>query len=442
METIASISTPMGTGAIAIVRLSGKDSLSVAFNLFVNKKVNKENIVPRMLYLGNIKGLNEKCLMVYFKGPNSFTGEDMVEFQVHGGVLLCQELLNLLVKNGARLAENGEFSKRAFMNGKMSLDEAEGIIDVIDATQKAELEAGFELLNGRLVKTIKQIQNQLTTLSASLAVTVDYPEYDDEPQELSFAKTQIEKVKQQVKDLLVNSEYGKQLKSGVKVAIVGKPNVGKSSILNTLLGEERAIVTNIAGTTRDSISEQMTYKGLKIELIDTAGLREGNDEVEKIGIERTKNLIKSANLVVFVISAEGVDDYDKEIFNQIKQYNPLIVLNKTDLKNDTQNIFKPDVEISALKGEDYTKLLDAIVDKVLIEKVDNSALVLTNQRHISALNQAVECCDKILKIVDNQTVDIVLFEINNLWSVLGKITGESENEKIIDEIFSRFCLGK
>ena len=351
-------------------------------------------------------------------------------------------MLNLLIKNGARLAENGEFSKRAFMNGKMSLDEAEGIIDVIDATQKAELEAGFELLNGRLVKTIKQIQNELTTLSASLAVTVDYPEYDDEPQELGFAKIQIESVKQKIKELLVNSEYGKQLKSGVKVAIVGKPNVGKSSILNTLLGEERAIVTNVAGTTRDSISEQMTYKGLKIELIDTAGLREGSDIVEKLGIERTKNLIKSANLVVFVISAEGVDDYDKEIYDQIKQYKPLIVLNKTDLKNNNQNVFKPDVEISALKGEDYTKLLDAIVDKVLVEKVDNSALVLTNQRHINALNDAVICCDKILNIVGSQTVDIVLFEINNLWSVLGKITGESENEKIIDEIFARFCLGK
>lgn len=442
METIASISTPMGTGAIAIVRMSGKNSLEIAFKLFVNKSLTINNIVPRMLYLGNIKGLNEKCLMVYFKAPNSFTGEDMVEFQIHGGVLLCQEVLSLLIKNGARLAENGEFSKRAFINGKMSLDEAEGIIDVIDATQKAELEAGFELLNGRLLKTITKIQNELTTLTASLAVTVDYPEYDDEPQELNHAKQQIESVKQEIDLLLKNSEYGKQLKTGVKVAIVGKPNVGKSSILNALLGTDRAIVTNIAGTTRDSISEQMIYKGLKIELIDTAGLREGTDIVEQLGINKTKELIKSANLVVFVISKEGIDEQDKEIYNQIKKYNPLIVMNKSDINANIGNDFEPDVIISALNKNDYTKVLDAIVDKVYIEKVDNSALVLTNQRHIIALEQAKEVCDKILCIIDSQTVDIVLYEINNLWTVLGKITGESENEKIIDEIFSRFCLGK
>ena len=441
METIASISTPMGTGAIAIVRMSGKNSLKIALDLFVNKSVTKQNITPRMLYLGRIKGLNEKCLMVYFKAPYSFTGEDMVEFQIHGGVLLCQEVLSLLIKNGARLAENGEFSKRAFVNGKLSLDEAEGIIDVIDATQKAELEAGFELLNGRLLKKITELQNQLTTLTASLAVTVDYPEYDDEPKELTYAKTQIEQIKAEIEKLLKNSEYGKQLKTGVKVALVGKPNVGKSSILNTLLGEERAIVTNIAGTTRDSISEQIVYKGLKIELIDTAGLREGNDVVENLGISRTKQLIKSSNLVVFIVSAEGVDEQDKLIYEQIKQYNPLVVINKTDINKKVKTEFKADVEMSALNG-DYLKLLDAIVNKVYIEKVDNSAIVLTNQRHIIALENSLNICSKILSIIDVLTVDIILFEINSLWSELGKITGESENEKIIDEIFSRFCLGK
>ena len=441
METIASISTPMGTGAIAIVRMSGKNSLKIALDLFVNKSITKQNITPRMLYLGRIKGLNEKCLMVYFKAPYSFTGEDMVEFQIHGGVLLCQEVLSLLIKNGARLAENGEFSKRAFVNGKLSLDEAEGIIDVIDATQKAELEAGFELLNGRLLKKITELQNQLTTLTASLAVTVDYPEYDDEPKELTYAKTQIEQIKAEIEKLLKNSEYGKQLKTGVKVALVGKPNVGKSSILNTLLGEERAIVTNIAGTTRDSISEQIVYKGLKIELIDTAGLREGNDVVENLGISRTKQLIKSSNLVVFIVSAEGVDEQDKLIYEQIKQYNPLVVINKTDINKKVKTEFKADVEMSALNG-DYLKLLDAIVNKVYIEKVDNSAIVLTNQRHIIALENSLNICSKILSIIDVLTVDIILFEINSLWSELGKITGESENEKIIDEIFSRFCLGK
>lgn len=442
MDTIASISTPMGTGAIAIVRMSGKQSLDVALGLFENKKVTKQNIVPRMLYLGNVKGIGEKCLMVYFKGPHSFTGEDMVEFQVHGGVLLCQEVLRLLLENGARLAENGEFSKRAFLNGKISLDEAEGIIDVIEATHKAELSAGFELLNGRLLQTVKQMQQTLTTTNARLAVTVDYPEYDDEVVEKEQTKRDIKDIKDQIEKLLANSEYGKQLKTGVKVALVGKPNVGKSSILNAVLGENRAIVTDIAGTTRDSISEQIVYKGIKMQLVDTAGLREGNDLVEKIGIDKTKQEIKSANLVVFVVSNQDFDLEDERIYSQIKSYNPLVVQNKSDVDKVQKYPFDVDVRISALQNENITEFLDRIVERVYKRKIDNSALVLTNTRHIQALKEAFARCDDILQKIDTQTVDIVLFEIKSLWSTLGKITGESENEKIIDEIFSRFCLGK
>ena len=442
MDTIASISTPMCTGAIAIVRMSGKQSLDVALGLFENKKVTKQNIVPRMLYLGNVKGIGEKCLMVYFKGPHSFTGEDMVEFQVHGGVLLCQEVLRLLLENGARLAENGEFSKRAFLNGKISLDEAEGIIDVIEATHKAELSAGFELLNGRLLQTVKQMQQTLTTTNARLAVTVDYPEYDDEVVEKEQTKRDIKDIKDQIEKLLANSEYGKQLKTGVKVALVGKPNVGKSSILNAVLGENRAIVTDIAGTTRDSISEQIVYKGIKMQLVDTAGLREGNDLVEKIGIDKTKQEIKSANLVVFVVSNQDFDLEDEQIYNQIKSYNPLVVQNKSDVDKVQKYPFDVDVRISALQNENITEFLDRIVERVYKRKIDNSALVLTNTRHIQALKEALARCDDILQKIDTQTVDIVLFEIKSLWSTLGKITGESENEKIIDEIFSRFCLGK
>lgn len=442
METIASISTPMGTGAIAIVRMSGKQSLDIAFQIFENKKISKQNITPRMLYLGNIKGLGEKCLMVYFKAPYSFTGEDMVEFQVHGGVLLCQEILNLVLSLGARLAENGEFSKRAFLNGKMSLDEAEGTIDVIQATHKAELSAGVELLNGHLLQQVKQMQDVLTTTTARLAVTVDYPEYDDEPIEKQQTKQDILDVKNKIQKLLVNSEYGKQLKSGVKVALVGKPNVGKSSLLNAVLGENRAIVTDVAGTTRDCISEQIVYKGLKILLVDTAGLRDGGDVVEKIGIDRTKQEIKSANLVVFVVSNEDFDQTDMQIYEQIKQYNPLIVQNKSDLKKSQSYPFDIDVCISAAQGCNITALLDRIIDKVYKQRIDSSALVLTNTRHILALKRSVEICDGILGLIDGQTVDIILFEIKKLWNELGKITGESENEKIIDEIFSRFCLGK
>ncbi len=450
MDCIANISTPYGTGAISIVRMSGQDCLKIALNFFLSKNekgefLTNKNIIPRYMYLGELKGehFREQCLMVYFKGPKSFTGEDMVEFQIHGGEFLTEEVLNECLKHGARLSENGEFSKRAFLNGKFSLDQAEGIIDIIEATSRAEIKAGFELLNGELFKKIEIMQNSLTEILAKLEVTIDYPEYDDEKTELNEAKEVVQQVENNIFELLKNSEHGQVIKSGINVAIVGKPNVGKSSLLNAVLGSERAIVTDVAGTTRDTIKETILYNGVKINFIDTAGLRESGDKVEKIGIERTKETIKQSDIVVFLIDAsEELNEEDFSIYKKIQELNPIVVLNKKDIKKIKKIPIIPNIEISSKTKEGISELIEEIYRRTIVEKIDSSTMILTNKRHIEALKEAKKQAEKTIKILDEASVDIAVFEIKKIWSLLGKITGVSENEKIIDEIFSRFCLGK
>jgi tRNA modification GTPase len=444
-KTIASISTPLGTGAISIVRLSGKNSLNLAFQFFKARNLNKENIKPRYLYLGNFSSneVNEKCLMVYFKAPYSFTGDEMIEFQIHGGEFLAQSILKQLISAGASLAENGEFSKMAFLNGKLSLDEAEGIIDVIEATSKAELKAGYELMQGKLFKTVEKLQHQLTEIIARIDVTLDYPEHDDEEVEKQYAKGVLTNVLKEIEVLLLNNKHSYLIKSGVNVALVGKPNVGKSSLLNALLGHERAIVTNIKGTTRDTIKETLVYKGIKFNFIDTAGLRNSTDEVEKIGIDKTLQTIKSSDIILFLLDGtEQIDDEDKKIFKQISNHNHLVVLNKTDMKIKQEIEFEEIFEISALTNYNIEELKQKLYEKTIKDKIDTSQIVLTNQRHIEKLQNAKELTISAINTVENVSSDIANFEIRKVWAELGKITGVSENETIIDEIFSRFCLGK
>ena len=444
-DIIASISTPLGTGAISIVRMSGENCLDVALKLFFAKNLNNKNIEPRKLYLGDFvtKNLKEKCMMVYFKAPNSYTGEDIVEFQIHGGEFLTNQVLKETLNLGVKLAENGEFSKRAFMNGKMSLDEAEGVIDVIDATSKAELKAGYELMKGHLFREVESIQNKLTEMIARTEVTLDYPEYNDEEKEKKEARKELTSICNRINTLLKNSEHGKYIKSGINIALVGKPNVGKSSLLNAILGEDRAIVTDVRGTTRDTIKETVLHKGIKFNFIDTAGLRESNDFVEKIGISKTRDIIKTADIVIFLLDGSvPLDEEDNAIFWQIKEYNPLIVLNKDDMKISQNLPYENVFYISALKKQGIENLKEEIYNITIKEKIDTSALVLTNQRHINALKNAKVYTNEAIDTILNVSLDIANFEIRKIWIELGKITGVSENEKIIDEIFARFCLGK
>ena len=443
-RTIVAVSTPNGNGAIGIVRMSGEKALDFALNFFSAKNLTKQNIQPRKMYLGDFKGKNifDKCLMVYFKAPFSFTGEDLVEFHLHGGRFLCEEVLKELVSlEGCSLAENGEFSKIAFMNGKISLDKAEGIIDLIEAESQEEIKAGYELVKGKLFKQVKQMQERLQTQIAHLEMTIDYPEHDYEESAKQDVLTLSNQIKSQIVELLENSKNGQLVKNGVNVALVGKTNAGKSSLLNALVGEDIAIVTDIEGTTRDTIKQTYNYKGVKFNFIDTAGLRQSVDIVEKIGIERSKQAMQNADIVLFVVDgSKNNDEKDNELFESIKKLRHIVVLNKSDL--ETKNsVFDNFVAVSCVSGEGIENLKQQIYNMTISSGIDSSKIMITNQRHISALKESLQIFSQIENL-ENISCDIIAFELKRIWQTLGKITGVSENETIIDEIFSRFCLGK
>jgi len=440
-KTIAAISTPLGKGAISIVRMSGDKSFEIANEVF--SPVSNEKIEDRKMILGNfdLGEAKEKCLMVQFKAPKTFTGEDLVEFQLHGGIIVTQKVLERLLSKGASLAEPGEFSKRAFLNGKISLDEAESISEIISSESESELNVSLNLAGGKLKNDITELQNGLTELLAKIEVTLDYPEEDidevvrDEVDEsLSICKTKI-------LTLIKNSNNAKYVKSGIDVAIVGKTNVGKSSLLNALLGEEKAIVTNIAGTTRDIVEGTIYYNGVKLNLIDTAGIRETEDVVEKIGVDKSKSFFEKADIVLLVLAAdEKLDNQAKEILESIKNRPHIIIVNKIDKERKLERI-KDELCVSVLTGENIEKIEKLIFDKVIGDAIDYNKTLITNERHIEILKEAKKGIEEIQKSKD-LTLEIVDMLVKKLWNTLGKITGNTEHEDIVDMIFTKFCLGK
>lgn len=443
-KTIATISTPLAKGAIAIVRMSGATAKDVALNIFCANNLTSENIKSRYMYFGKLKldeSTFEECLMVYFKAPFSYTGEDLIEFQVHGGVLLAQKVLDICLKNGVVLAEPGEFSKRAFLNGKITLDKAEAIVGEIDAESEGELKNSLQITNGKLAKQIFDEQEKLKYMLAELEVGMDYP---DEVEELNLKldiKNRLKEILDENEILLKNSQNATYLKNGINVALVGKTNVGKSSVMNALLGQDRAIVTDIQGTTRDSITESFLYNGIKINLVDTAGIRKTNDIVESIGIEKSYESINKADLILFVLDgSEHFDDEDKQIFDAVKDKKYLVVVNKADKQRKVDK-FENEIEISALKNQNIESLKQKIFDMVLSEQFDINALTITNQRQTTILKEAKRQIEEILNS-ENISLDVLTMLIKNVWNTLGKITGNTENEDIIDLIFSKFCLGK
>ena len=442
-KTIVSISTPIGRGAVAIVRMSGKDSLDFALKLFHSKNLCKENISPRFMYFGELDlgDAFEQCLMVYFKSPFSYTGEDIVEFQIHGGVLLAQKVVDVCLNVGAKMADPGEYSKRAFLNGKISLDKAEAIIGEINAETEGELKSSLQVTNGRLADKIKDQQSALTMLLAEIEVGMDYPDETEETALKTDIFEKLREIKKENLELLKNSESAKYLKNGINVALVGKTNVGKSSVMNALLGQNRAIVTDIQGTTRDSITESFFYNGVKINLIDTAGIRETEDVVENIGIEKSKQSLSTADIVLFVLDgSENESEEDKQIEELLSGKKVITLINKTDKKRVVKKR-ENEIEISAMSGKNISALKQKIVDMVLTEQVDQNALVLTNERQCQILKDADEILEQILNI-NGTTLDVLSMMIKTLWQTLGKITGNTENEDIINLIFSKFCLGK
>lgn len=443
-KTIVAISTPLGKGAISIVRMSGGRALEIASELFHAKNLDYGNIEPRKMYLGKFeleKNIFERCLMVYFKAPYSYTGEDIVEFQIHGGIIITQKILEKCLEKGAMLAEAGEFSKRAFLNGKISLDEAESIIDVIDSESESELKASLSLASGSLFKEVEEMQNHLTEVLAKIEVTLDYPEEDVDEAVRGDIFREIELISDKIKKILRDSESSKYIKNGINVSIVGKTNVGKSSLLNSLLNENKAIVTNIEGTTRDSIEASFYYKGIKINLIDTAGIRDAVDEVEKIGIERSKESLKNADITLFVLDgSKEMNENDRKIKKLVEGKTHISVINKSDMprKLEKQDC---EIEISALSKKNIDELKEKIFNLVIKEEINFNNLIVTNQRQLCELKEALKVTEEIFAARE-QMLEIIAMLIKKLWETLGKITGNTENENIIDLIFSKFCLGK
>jgi len=434
----------MGKGAVAIVRMSGHNCLDVALKIFHSQNLDANCIKPRYMYFGQLnldKNINEECLMVYFKAPFSYTGEDIGEFQIHGGVLLAQKVVERFLDCGARMAEPGEYSKRAFVNGKITLDKAEAIIGEINAETEGELSSSLQITNGRLANAIIEQQNLLTTLLAEIEVGMDYP---DETEELGLKLNVIERLKEienKNDEILAQSKSATYIKNGINVALVGKTNVGKSSVMNALLGEDRAIVTDIQGTTRDQITESFFHNGIKINLIDTAGIRATTDVVENIGIEKSKQSLAEADVVLFVLDgSQKESEEDKEIEMLIEKRKCIYVINKSDKKRLVEK--KPnEIEISALENKNISLLKDKIVKFVIENEIDFNSLILTNERQVQVLKDA-KAIIKEIKSTEFLSIDILSMLVKKLWQTLGKITGNTENEDIINLIFSKFCLGK
>lgn len=448
-RNIVAISTAIGNGGISIIRMSGKSVLDIADKLFHTNNLSVKDFEPRRMYLGqfNHQDISDKCMCVYFKAPNSYTGEDLIEFHCHGGTTLTNRIFESLVDAGCEIATKGEFSKLAFLNGKLSLDEAEGIIDIINAESESELKAGYNLLQGKLKNEVSTIQDTLTELLAKIEVTLDYPEEDLEEETIERIESTLRSVQNNLDTILSTASYGKCIKDGVRILIYGKTNAGKSSLFNRLLNYDRAIVTDIKGTTRDTLEEVFVYKGHKFVLIDSAGIRESNDIVESIGINKSKAMLKSADIVLYIIDgSEELNQEDLDIAKDLNVNNTILIVNKSDLnkKANVNNLqFDNIINISTLTGENIEKLKELLLQYVTSKNVNNNAIVLTNTRHIDAIKKALNHLNQALESLHmSNNLDLVSIDIKNIWLSLGDITGNSDNEKIIDDIFSKFCVGK
>lgn len=446
-ETICAISTPLGSGGISVIKISGKDSLAV-----VEKMINKpiSALEDRKLVLCKVttKNFCDHALVVYFKAPNTYTGEELVEIQCHGGMYLAQGILNECISNGARLAQNGEFTKRAFLNGKISLDSAEGVIDMINAETESAVRAGYDLLNGELKKRVKILQEKLTDIFAEIEVSLDYPEETIEFSSRQQILTWVNEALDYIKGLLDTYVTGNLVKNGVRCAIIGAPNVGKSSTMNSLLGYSRAIVTNIAGTTRDVLEEAYIYKTIKFNLIDTAGIRESEDIIEKIGIERAYDNLNSSDIILFIIDSNiGLSSEYKELLDKIKDKKVLICFNKMDLVNDISMLKEmtkdfPFVEISAKNEQGILDLKEKLFSMVINSNIQNNFMI-TSARHKELLEKAQNSLlESVNNLCNGVDLDLVNIDIVEAWNSIGEITGETMAEDRINTIFSKFCLGK
>jgi len=455
-KTIAAISTASGNGGIGIIRLSGRQAFNIVDKIFIPKNKSKE-IKGYSIKYGNIINPNnneiiDEVLVSYFVAPKSYTTENMCEINSHGGAVVEKRILELCLQNGAELAEPGEFTKRAFLNGRIDLSQAEGIIELINSKTEMEAKESINQLEGSLSKKIKEIEKKMLDITVNIEVTIDYPEYDVEEVTNNEALKSLKDIHILLKNLENTFNKGKIIKDGIKTVIIGKPNAGKSSLLNTMLKEDRAIVSDIAGTTRDTIEEYLNIDGIPLKLIDTAGIRDTDNTIEKIGVEKSKKLVNDADLVIAIFDiSRNFDDDDRKIMSLIKDKKAIILLNKVDIlgenksnEEEIKELNKPIIKISA-KEEIGLDLLYNEIKKMfeLNEISSNNEILITNERH---KNQIIKADKHILEGIDtiekHLPVDIISIYINQAMEDLGEITGENVSENIINEIFAKFCLGK
>ena len=456
MSTIASISTAPGIGGIGIIRMSGKNTFNVLDKIFKAKSPKSiEEIPGYTIKYGHIfdgEKIIDEVLVSYFKAPKSYTTEDMCEINSHGGTVIMRKILELCLKNGAELAEPGEFTKRAFLGGRIDLSQAESIIDIINAKSEREAKEGIKQLEGFLSEKLNEIKNNLLEIMTNIEVSIDYPEYDTPEVTNNDILRNIEESRKKLEDLKKSFDNGKLIKQGIKTVIIGKPNAGKSSLLNAILKEDRAIVTEIEGTTRDTIEEFVNINGIPLNLIDTAGIRNAKDEVERIGIEKSKKLAEDADLIIAILdSSKELSEEDIEILEIAKNKKSIVILNKVDLEqkikpeNPKLEIFNKNIiNLSAKNKIGLELLFEKITTMFNLDEINiDNDIVITNERHKNLISKAIENLDKAKNILkDGMPVDIIAISLKDVLSNLGAITGEEAGEEIINEIFARFCLGK
>ncbi len=455
MEAIVAISTPPGYGGIGIIRMSGKDTFKIIEKIFKPKGNNEiKGYNMKFGHIFDSEGKNiDEVLVTYFIAPKSFTTENMCEINSHGGPVIVNRILELCIENGARLAEPGEFTKLAFLNGRIDLSQAEAVIDMINSKTRKEQQAAMSQLEGELSQKINEIRNEVMDKMVDIEASIDYPEYDIEEVTRQNLREMLEDVEIKLKNIQNSFENGKIIKNGLKMAIIGRPNAGKSSLLNTILNEERAIVTEYEGTTRDIIEEFIIIDGIPVKVIDTAGIRsKTEDKIEQLGIEKSRKIAKEADLIVYIIDAtRKLEKEDKEMLEEQKDKNMIIILNKQDLKTEINEnteeikiLHKPIIKMSTIKKEGIKELYKQISEMFGLGKIQiDESVTVTNERHKELIINAIKNTQKSIDGIDKQIpVDIISINVKQILDELGKITGATASEDIINEIFKKFCLGK
>jgi tRNA modification GTPase len=446
-DTIAAISTALGQSAINIVRLSGEDAIPIVNSIFKGKDLS--TAPSHTIHYGKIFDQNQvidEVLINLYKAPKTFTKEDIVEINCHGGVFVAQKILELVLSKGARIAENGEFTERAFLNGRIDLTQAESVMDIIEARSNLSLALANKGLDGKIYDLVAALREKLLTIIAHIEVNIDYPEYDDV---ITLTNDHIipelKPIIEDVTTLIEKAHFGKIIKDGVKTVIIGRPNVGKSSLLNALLKEDKAIVTEIQGTTRDVVEGSLNIGGIILNLIDTAGIRESQDMIEKIGINKAKALIEEAELILFVLNnSEPLTKDDQTLLDLTKDKKRIVIINKIDLENRLDQTFENSVLISALNRTNIDQLEIMIKAMFFSGEINiGDQTYLSNARHIAKMSQVKMALDDALNAaLDYNPVDMVEIDLKNAWELLGEIIGQTQSTALIDELFSKFCLGK